>query len=306
MLGGVRKVEVVINLASGSVSPDAAAEAEAIVSRFGVSARVCASQTGDLERCLRAAVDAGPDLLAVVAGDGTARRAAELCGPDGPLLAPLAGGTMNMLPHAIYGRRPWQAAFEDLLESGEVHPLAGGTVDGRLFLVAAIFGAPALWAPAREAVREGKAGLALQRARTAWRRAFSARLRYIIDDGPREKGEAVVFMCPTASRRLSDDDQALEAAGLDLHGALEAVRLGLTAAVGDWRDDPAVDLARCRQARIWAATGIPALLDGESVQLGPLAEVSFLPQVARIYAPPDEPAGAEGDVAAAVLRADDE
>lgn len=305
-MGGVRKVEVVINLASGSVSPDAAAEAEAIVSRFGVSARVCASQTGDLERCLRAAVDAGPDLLAVVAGDGTARRAAELCGPDGPLLAPLAGGTMNMLPHAIYGRRPWQAAFEDLLEGGEVHPLAGGTVDGRLFLVAAIFGAPALWAPAREAVREGKAGLALQRARTAWRRAFSARLRYIIDDGPREKGEAVVFMCPTASRRLSDDDQALEAAGLDLHGALEAVRLGLTAAVGDWRDDPAVDLARCRQARIWAATGIPALLDGESVQLGPLAEVSFLPQVARIYAPPDEPAGAEGDVAAAVLRADDE
>lgn len=305
-MGGVRKVEVVINLASGSVSPDAAAEAEAIVSRFGVEARVCASETGDLDRCLRAAIDAGPDLLAVVAGDGTARRAAELCGPEGPLLAPLAGGTMNMLPHAIYGRRPWQAAFEDLLEGGETHPLAGGMVEGRLFLVAAIFGAPALWAPAREAVREGKAGLALQRARTAWRRAFSARLRYIIDDGPREKGEAVVFMCPTASRRLSDDDQALEAAGLDLHGALEAVRLGLTAAVGDWRDDPSVDLARCRQARIWAASGIPALLDGESVQLGSLAEVSFLPQVARIYAPPDEPAGAERDVAASVLRPEDE
>lgn len=305
-MGGVRKVEVVINLASGSVSPAAAAEAEAIVSRFGVEARVCASETGDLDRCLRAAIDAGPDLLAVVAGDGTARRAAELCGADGPLLAPLAGGTMNMLPHAIYGRRPWQAAFEDLLERGETHPLAGGMVEGRLFLVAAIFGAPALWAPAREAVREGKAGLALQRARTAWRRAFSARLRYIIDDGPREKGEAVVFMCPTASRRLSDDDQALEAAGLDLHGALEAVRLGLTAAVGDWRDDPSVDLARCRQARIWAASGIPALLDGESVQLGSLAEVSFLPQVARIYAPPDEPAGAERDVAASVLRPEDE
>lgn len=305
-MGGVRTVEVVINLASGSVSPDAAAQAEAIVSRFGLDARVCASETGDLENCLRAAVDKSPDLLAVIAGDGTARRAAELCGPDGPLLAPLAGGTMNMLPHAIYGRRPWQAAFEDLLQSGEAHPLAGGSVEGRLFLVAAIFGAPALWAPAREAVREGKAGLAMQRARTAWRRAFSSRLRYIIDDGPREKGEAVVFMCPTASRRLSDDDQALEAAGLDLRGALEAVRLGLTAAVGDWRDDPSVDLANCRSARIWASSGIPALLDGESVQLGSLAEVEFLPQVARVYAPLDEPAGAEGDVAASVLEPEDE
>lgn len=305
-MGGVKTVEVVINLASGSVSPDAAAQAEAIVSRFGLDARVCASQTGDLEACLRAAVDKAPDLLAVVAGDGTARRAAELCGPDGPLLAPLAGGTMNMLPHAIYGRRPWQAALEDLLHAGEAHPLAGGSVEGRLFLVAAIFGAPALWAPAREAVREGKAGLALQRARTAWRRAFSSRLRYIIDDGPREKGEAVVFMCPTASRRLSDDDQALEAAGLDLSGALEAVRLGLTAAIGDWRDDPAVDLAQCRRARIWASSGIPALLDGESIQLGSLAEVEFLPQVARVYAPLDEPKGAERDVAASVIKPEDE
>ena len=305
-MGAIRTVEVVINLASGSVSSDAAAQAEAIVGRFGLDARGCASQTGDLENCLRAAVDKGPDLLAVIAGDGTARRAAELCGPDGPLLAPLAGGTMNMLPHAIYGRRPWQEALEDLLQGGEAHPLAGGSVDGRLFLVAAIFGAPALWAPAREAVREGKAGLALQRARAAWRRAFSARLRYIIDDGPREKGEAVVFMCPTASRRLRDDDEALEAAGLDLHGALEAVRLGLTAAIGDWRDDPAVDLARCRQARIWASSGIPALLDGESVQLGPLAEVAFVPEVARIYAPLDEPPGAERDVAQSVLAAEDE
>ena len=50
---------------------------------------------------VRAAVDAAPDLLIVLAGDGTARLAAELCGLDGPLVAPMAGGTLNMLPHAL-------------------------------------------------------------------------------------------------------------------------------------------------------------------------------------------------------------
>jgi diacylglycerol kinase family enzyme len=304
VIQGVQKIEMVLNLASGSVSQDAPAEAEEILSRYNVRARVCASSSGDVEACLRNALEAKPDLLAVVAGDGTARSAAELCGPDGPLFAPLAGGTMNMLPHAIYGARPWQEALVDILDNGVERPLAGGSVDGKLFLVAAILGAPALWAPAREAMREGKARLAFQRAQTAWSRAFSGRLRYVIGDGQREKGEAVIFMCPTASRSLADDEQALEAAGLDLHGAMEAFRLGLHAAVGDWRDDPAVDLGLCLQARVWAARGIPALLDGESVQLGPLAEVAFVPHVARVLAPPDEPPGAEKDVAASVLNPD--
>lgn len=302
MISGVRKVEVVLNLASGSVSADAPQEAEAILAEYGVSARVCASSSGDLEQCLRSALDAGPDLLAVVAGDGTARSAAEMCGAEGPLFAPLAGGTMNMLPHAIYGARPWQEALVDILDTGVERPLAGGTVDGKLFLVAAILGAPALWAPAREAMREGKAGLAFERARTAWSRAFSSRLRYVIGSGPRDKGEAVIFMCPTASRRLSDDEQALEAAGLDLHGALEAFRLGLHAAVGDWRDDPAVDLSLCREARVWAQRAIPALLDGESVQLGAAAQIQFVAKVARVLAPRDEPAGAEAEVADAILN----
>ncbi len=289
MIAGVRSVEVVLNLASGRVSAEAPGAAEDILTQYGVKFRIQATAPEGLGRSLRTAIDAGPDLLVVVAGDGTARSAAELCGPDGPLLAPLAGGTMNMLPHAIYGVRPWQEALVDILDSGVERPLAGGVVDGKLFLVAAILGAPALWAPAREAMRQGKARLALARARTAWSRAFSGRLRYVIGSGVRQKGEAVIFMCPTASRRLSDDEQALEAAGLDLSSALEAVRLGLNAAVGDWRNDPSVSLGLCRQASVWAAREIPALLDGETVQLGDLARVAFVPQVARVLAPSEEP-----------------
>jgi len=285
---GVRKVEVIANIASGSVGKDAPAEIEKILADYGLAAHVCAPETRDLTHCLQVAVDAAPDLLIVLAGDGTARAAAELCGPDGPMIAPLPGGTMNMLPHAIYGVRPWQTALTIALEQGFERPIGGGSVGGHSFLVAGIFGSPALWAPAREAARFGKPKLAWLRARRAMRRAFHGRLRYTLDGGQREKAEALVFMCPLTSRALNNDDDALEAAALDVHGAADAFRLGFHALVGDWREAPNVEVERCKVARVWASHGIPAILDGESVQLKTLAEVRYTQKVARILAIPKD------------------
>src|SRR5581483_6247865 len=105
-----------------------------------------------------------PDLLVVIAGDGTARTAAALCGPDGPLLAPLAGGTMNVLPHALYGTLDWPTALRRLATDGRVREVAGGEIAGQPFYVAAVLGAPALWAEAREAARLGNTRLAIGRA----------------------------------------------------------------------------------------------------------------------------------------------
>ncbi len=222
----------------------------------------------------------------MLAGDGTARTAAELAGPDGPMIAPLAGGTMNMLPHAIYGPRPWQAALTIALEHGYERPIGGGKVDGHSFLVAAIMGSPALWAPAREAARVGKPKLAWLRARRALRRAFSGRLRYILDAGPREKAEALIFMCPLTSRIMNNDEASLEAAALDVRDTLDAFRLGFHALTGDWRDAPGVEVTKFRVGRVWSAHGIPATLDGEPVRLKTLAEVRYTPKVARILAIP--------------------
>ncbi|MDB5418244.1 MAG: hypothetical protein JWP50_1663 [Phenylobacterium sp.] len=287
-MGRISRVEVVTNLASGSVGKDAPQEIERIFAQHGLQAHVCAPPTHDLANCLRAAVDAGPDLLVTLAGDGTARAAAELCGPRGPILAPLPGGTMNMLPRAIYGDRSWQDALTLALAQGSERTLGGGEVEGRPFLVAAVMGSPALWGPAREAARFREPMLAIARARRAFRRAFTGRLRYAIDAGPREKAEALVFMCPHASRALDDEEPALEAAAMDVRGAADAFRLGVQALLGDWRDDPAVQVRRCRLARIWAARGIPALLDGELFRLHAAAEVTYRPAVVRILALPKD------------------
>ncbi|WP_340645026.1 diacylglycerol kinase family protein [Phenylobacterium sp.] len=291
----IRSIELIANTASGSVGAGAPDEARAILAEFGGKTNVCVPENGDLSGCLQAAVDRAPDLLVILAGDGTARAAAELCGMEGPVIAPLPGGTMNMLPKAVYGTTDWKAALRDTLEYGEERPLGGGVVDGRLFLVAAILGSGALLAPAREAVREGRPVIAFHRARRAWRRAFSGRLRYSLDGGPRGMAEALTFMCPIASRALDDDDQVLEAAVLDPAGVAEALRIGLASVMGDWRNDPAVQAIACRQARIWASSGIPAVLDGEPARLKASVQVTWKSEVTRVRAPPktarpDEPA----------------
>jgi diacylglycerol kinase family enzyme len=287
-LGSISRVEVVANLASGGVDRDAPGEIEKIFSDHGVSAHVCAPETHDLTNCLRAAVDAAPDLLVTLAGDGTARAAAELCGPEGPILAPLPGGTMNLLPKALYGPRSWQDALSVALAEGAERTIGGGEVEGRPFLVGAVLGSPALWGAAREAARYREPIAALTWARRAWNRAFTGRIRCSIEGALREKAEAMVFMCPHVSRVLADEDRALEAAVLDVRGAADAFRLGVNALIRDWRDDPAVITTRCRQARVWAARGIPALLDGELVRLHSSVEVTYVPAVARMLAIPKD------------------
>lgn len=294
-----RKVQLIANCASGSVGPQAPEEARKILAEFGVEAVVHSPQPEDLEACLKQAIEAAPDLLAVLAGDGTARAAVELCGPNGPMVAPLPGGTMNMLPYAVYGQAPWQEALRGCLDTGVPRLIGGGEVEGRTFLVAAILGAPALWAPAREAARRGDLRNALRRGEIAWRRAFSGRLRYVLDAGARGKAEALSFICPLTSKALDDEAQYLEADVLTPSGAAEAFRLAFNAMMGDWRRDPAVRSAACRHAHVWASGGMPAVLDGEPMRLRAKVEVRWRPGVARILAPPPAaaaPVKAEADL----------
>jgi diacylglycerol kinase family enzyme len=280
----IRRVEAVVNPLSGSVGPGAAAELESLLSEHGVALRVCEASARDLPACVRAAVDAAPDLVVILAGDGTAAMAARRAGPDGPLVAPLAGGTMNMLPHAIYGEVSWQDALRRTMSEGEIRPVSGGEVDGNTFYVAAILGAPALWARAREAMRKGRMDLAFARARTALGRAFTGPLKYSLADGTEGRAEALSLLCPLTSKRM-EEETALEVAALDIKGAAEAFRLGFNALTSDWRNDPSVAVHQTIEARAWARGAIPAMLDGEPCRLPSKVEVRFLPQAFRALAP---------------------
>ena len=285
----LRRVEAVVNSASGHVGPHAAEEIEAIAAEFGLGIRVADAEPRHIPKALATAVGAGPDLLIILAGDGTARLAADLAGPAGPPLAPLPGGTMNMLPRALYGTLTWQAALRAVLHEGQLRSVSGGVLGGQSFYVAAIIGSPALWADAREAMRFGRLTVAIAKARRAVAHAFSMGVRFRIDGGPRQKAEALTLICPLVSRAL-EEETALEAIALDPHGAGEAVRLGLRTLfadlVGDWRVDPAVRVELCRRGEVWTRGRLPVLLDGEPQWLSSPAEIRFNANAFRALVPP--------------------
>ncbi len=280
----LRRIEAVVNAASGSVGAGAAEALERIIAGYGIGVRVANAQPREIETAVRAAVDAAPDAVVVLAGDGTAGLAAGLAGADGPLVAPLPGGTMNMLPHALYGQINWRDALHLALSNGVARPVSGGEIEGRRFYVAAILGTPALWADAREAMRARRLRLALLRAQRAWAKAFSHKLHYTLGDGHVEKTEALTLMCPMVSQGPVPES-ALEVAALNPAGATELIRLGFNAVTGDWRADPSVSASLARSGMVWTRSRIPAVIDGEPCRLQPRATFSFIPVAFRALAP---------------------
>lgn len=284
----LQRVIMLVNPLSGSVGSGALAEAEALLSEYACEATVEVLDPARFNEQIDAALDARPDVLFVLAGDGTAGTIASRAGPDGPLIAPLPGGTMNMLPKALYGTTDWKVALKSALEEGAPQCVAGGEVeDGQTrqaFYCAAIFGSPALWAPAREAIRVGKPGLAWAYARRAFRRAFSGRIRFALDGRPERRAEALVLISPMISR-VMEENTGLEAAAMNPTDAAEAFRLAATAVVGDWRQDPSVTTKATQKVTMRARSRIPAVIDGEPVLLRPNARVRFIRKAFQALAP---------------------
>ncbi|GLS00596.1 diacylglycerol kinase [Brevundimonas denitrificans] len=282
------RVIMLVNPLSGGVGPNAAEEAAAILGEYPCEASIVALEGGQFDAQVQDALDARPDVLFVLAGDGTAGTIASRAGPEGPLVAPLPGGTMNMLPRALYGTADWKVALRRALEEGAPQQVAGGEVtDGRFkqaFYCAAILGAPALWAPAREAVREGKFGLAWAYGRRALKRAFSGRLRFSLDGRADRRAEALVLISPMISKAM-DEHTGLEAAAMNPSDALQAFRLAAHAVFDDWRQDPAVTTKAIQQATIRARSRIPAVIDGEPALLRHEAKVRFIRTAFRALAP---------------------
>lgn len=279
------KIGALLNTSSGSCDP--ACEQKMIDQIEAAGCRVHRMWCGGgdtVGEALAEAPSAGLDVLIVLGGDGTIRAAAETCDERGPYLIPLPGGTMNMLPKALYGDMDWPQALAATLTAPEVQPVNGGRIDELRFYCAAIFGDPSRWAEAREAVRDGDLGKAAEQGLEALNKAFGRGLHYEYGDASGE-AEAVSVVCPLASRVLEDDDTALEAVVIDPQGPLDALKLAARALVSEWREDPNVETARVRKVVIRSDGAIPAILDGETVELPSEVTVQFVRTAFRALVP---------------------
>src|SRR6266705_5138406 len=147
---------VIINTSSGGCDSGSEAELLSVLGSAGVTeCKTWCEEADKMERSFAEAAVQKLEVLMVLGGDGTIRTAAEACSRRGTYLLPLPGGTMNMLPRALYGDVSWENALKNTLARPSVKALSGGRVADKRFFVAAIVGAPSLWSKLRAAIREG-------------------------------------------------------------------------------------------------------------------------------------------------------
>jgi diacylglycerol kinase family enzyme len=281
-----RKVGAIINTSSGGCDSESEAEMLDIVKSAGVTN--CKTWCGESDQIEQAFVEAAmhnPEMLVVLGGDGTIRTAAEACTGSDIYLLPLPGGTLNMLPRGLYGDASWQDALKETLANPVAKGLSGGRVGDELFFVAAIAGAPGLWMEAREAIREGDIPNAVGKAGVAWEAMFDTTIQYSISPEVIGDAEIVAVICPLISEQMSDSEQALEAAAIDVENAAELLGLATAAAFGKWRGDESVTLTKTRQVTVQSSRDIPLFLDGERITAGKSAEITFVPRAVNVIVP---------------------
>ena len=137
------KVGAIINTSSGGCDSESEAEMLDILKGAGVTdCKTWCGGSDQIEGAFAEAAIQKPEVLVVLGGDGTIRTAAEACTGMETYLIPLPGGTLNVLPRALYGDSSWQEALKETLANPLTKELSAGRVGNKLFFVAAVVGAP--------------------------------------------------------------------------------------------------------------------------------------------------------------------
>lgn len=277
-----KKPVVIINTASGSSSDIREEISEIFQKDYGVSPRCYLIQSQDLDETLKTALSSGCDLLITYGGDGTALAAANraqdfMVNDVAVPVVPLPGGTMNVLPKALYGTEDWETALRLALSQSQPCWRPVGVINDCIFIVAAMIGTIVRMGVTRELVREGdiiaasknltetiKESLQEVRQDNAENRS-AAHFDYILNhDGRRviQSANLLLFTCPNMNE-FSIQPEAFEAVGVDVHSFSDLSSLGLSAFFNKWREDEATHLAFTDRAKVLGDGEIDVLLDGE-------------------------------------------
>jgi diacylglycerol kinase family enzyme len=190
-----------------------------------------------------------------------------------------------VLPRALYGDVSWQDALESTLAEPSTKALSGGRTAGKVFFVAAIAGAPGLWMEARESIRKRDIVDAVEKSAAAFQGMFDTKIQYAISPEMSGETEMLAVVCPLVSQEMSDSEQALEAAAIDVESAGKLLGLATAAAFGKWRHDQSVMLTKTRQVTVHSTRDVPLFLDGERVNVGKKAEISFVAEAVNVIVP---------------------
>jgi diacylglycerol kinase family enzyme len=285
----LNRIALVVNEAAGAAS---LTDVDKLVMRVAealpqTSFEVTAAGPLELEGALDHAFAATPDAVVVFGGDGTARGAARRALETKTPIAPLPGGTMNVLAKLVFGHADLARAIQDLAVS-RVTTIDVGVVGGEPFFLSAAFGFAGPLAKLRETLRPPRRFSPVVSATLSCLRSLGPSLRGGVKwrraGAKWRHAQTLVVALGSIERVLTPEEQELhtgdrlQAAALQLKSVWDVARLGSDAVrLRDWRELNQLTLVSARRIELDLRSRRPlAVLDGEPIRLSRVTDIDVM------------------------------
>ena len=283
----LNRIALVVNEAAGTASSTDVPLLEERVKQAlpGTEVNVTSVAPQDLETALDDAFAQEPDVVVVFGGDGTARAAAKRALATQVPIAPLPGGTMNVLAKLVFGHADLAQAIQDL-PTCRLTSLDVGVVGSEPFFLSAAFGFAGPLARFRESMRPPRRfGSAISAAVTCMRSlgpSLRGGIRWRRAGAKWHHAQTLVVALGSMDRVLTPEEEEmhtgerLQAAALRLKSFWDVAKLGGDAVrLRDWRELNQVTLVSARRVELELHSKRPlAVLDGEPIRLSQATEVT--------------------------------
>ncbi len=239
----------------------------------------------DIETAFDDAFAQEPDVVVVFGGDGTARSAAKRALTTHVPIAPLPGGTMNVLAKLVFGHADLAQAILDL-PTCKTTGLDVGVVGGEPFFLSAAFGFAGPLARFRESMRPPRRFKSVISSAFTCMRALGPSLRGGVKwrrSGAKwHHAQTLVVALGSMERVLTPEEQEvhtgerLQAAALRLKSMWDVAKLGGDAVrLRDWRELNQVTLISAQRIEVDLRSKRPlVVLDGEPIRLSHASDIT--------------------------------
>lgn len=280
------KISVIINAASGSTS-DISTELKDVLEAKGyahIAMHYCEPE--ELAEAFDSVTADSTDLLIVYGGDGTCKSGAITARGAGVPFIALPGGTMNILPKALYATVDWKEALELALSQSGPRWLPAGQINGEVFFVALIIGDPIKMAGVRENLRGGEVVEAVRLVPEVIEAVTSGKTFYYKIDGTEYQRGAntMLLSCPHMSEGAIAAD-AFELATVPQMSLGSIIGIGAKTLLQGWRDSTHVRVGSVKTVEITGQGKFDILLDGEAEQVDCPLNISLDLRGVQVLAP---------------------
>lgn len=280
-----KKPAVIINLASGSTTDISDDILNAFAAHDMAKPTFHIVESSQLRSAFQTIARDGTDLIVIYGGDGTCKAGATVAKDLDIPFAALPGGTMNMLPKALYGTDAWQDALKLALETKEPRWFPAARMNKEVFFCGAIIGDPIKMSDAREAVRDGTIMEAIKQVPEVVAAITDGdTFTYKVDGRDYVRNTNLLYLSSPKTLK-NGNELTFELASIPRMSLKNLLDVGARTLVEGWRESEHVHVDHVKTISISGQGKFETLLDGEPTQVSCPINISLERKGVKVLAP---------------------